>query len=110
MKYFRRRTQHLRQNFLFGFLAVGLFLVLPALTLAAPGDLDPTFGNGGKITTGFSFADAAGVAVHPQEVVETRIVTDRLVRAGGGGADRRGAADFAWDRRWRRRTSPRCAP
>jgi uncharacterized delta-60 repeat protein len=51
MKYFRCRTQHLRQNFLFGFLAVGLFLVLPALTLAAPGDLDPTFGSGGIVIT-----------------------------------------------------------
>jgi uncharacterized delta-60 repeat protein len=52
MKYFRRKTQHLRQNFLFGFLAIGLFLALPALTLAAPGDLDPTFGNGGIVITG----------------------------------------------------------
>jgi len=51
MKYFRRRTQYLRQNFLFGFLAVGLFLALPALTLAAPGDLDTTFGNGGIVIT-----------------------------------------------------------
>jgi len=49
MKYFRRKTQHLRQNFLFGFLAIGLFLVLPALTLAAPGDLDLSFGTGGKV-------------------------------------------------------------
>ena len=32
-------------------------------TLAAPGDLDPTFGNGGKVTTQFSFAHATGVAV-----------------------------------------------
>ncbi len=56
MKYFRRKTQHLRQNFLFGFLAVGLFLVLPALTFAAPGDLDLSFGNGGKVIGGGALA------------------------------------------------------
>ena len=51
MKYFRRKTHHLRQNFLFGLLAVGLFLAMPALTLAAPGDLDLSFGSGGIVTT-----------------------------------------------------------
>ena len=30
MKYFRRKTQLLQQNFFFGFLAIGLFLALPA--------------------------------------------------------------------------------
>ncbi len=65
MKYFRRQTQHLRENFLFGFLAVGLFLVLPALTFAAPGDLDLSFGNGGKVITpiGSSSDHAQSVAI-----------------------------------------------
>ena len=52
MKYFSRKTRHLRENFLFGFLAIGLFLVLPALTFAAPGDLDLSFGNGGIVIAG----------------------------------------------------------
>ncbi len=67
MKHFRRKTQHLRQNLLFGFLAVGLFLALPALTLAAPGDLDLSFGNGGiVISRGNSFNhlnSALGMAI-----------------------------------------------
>jgi uncharacterized delta-60 repeat protein len=62
MKYFRRKTQHFRQNFLYGFLAVGLFLAFPALTSAAPGDLDMTFGNGGIVITGNSFNPALNVA------------------------------------------------
>ena len=56
MKYFSRKTRHLRENFLFGFLAIGLFLVLPALTFAAPGDLDLSFGNGGKVIGGGALA------------------------------------------------------
>ncbi len=65
MKYFSRKTRHLRENFLFGFLAIGLFLVLPALTFAAPGDLDLSFGNGGKVITGsFSgYLAAFGMAI-----------------------------------------------
>ncbi|HXG85980.1 MAG TPA: FG-GAP-like repeat-containing protein [Pyrinomonadaceae bacterium] len=65
MKYFSRKTRHLRQNFLFGFLAIGLFLVLPALTFAAPGDLDLSFGSGGKVITpiGSSFDYANSVAI-----------------------------------------------
>jgi len=51
MKYLYRNVQLLQRNFFFGFLAVSVFLALPAIILAAPGDLDPTFGNGGKITT-----------------------------------------------------------
>ncbi len=47
MKFFNRKTQLLQPNFFFGFLAVGLFLALPVLTLAAPGDLDLSFGSGG---------------------------------------------------------------
>ena len=45
------KAQHLLQNFWFGLLAFGLFLALPALTLAAPGDLDLTFGSGGIVIT-----------------------------------------------------------
>ncbi len=36
MKFSNRKTQLLQQNFFFGFLAVGLLLALPVLTLAAP--------------------------------------------------------------------------
>jgi uncharacterized delta-60 repeat protein len=65
MKHFSRKTRHLRQNFLFGFLAIGLFLVLPSLTFAAPGDLDLSFGNGGKVITpiGSFFDSAQSVAI-----------------------------------------------
>ena len=44
-------------------LAIGLLFALSASISAAPGDLDPTFGNGGKRTdwTGF----ASGVAIQP---------------------------------------------
>lgn len=35
------KAQQLLQNFWFGLLAFGLVLALPALTLAAPVDLDP---------------------------------------------------------------------
>ncbi|WP_327327830.1 hypothetical protein OG735_38820 [Streptomyces sp. NBC_01210] len=40
-------------------------LFCPGVALAAPGDLDPTFGIGGKVTTDFAgeFAPANGVAV-----------------------------------------------
>ena len=36
MKFSNRKTQLLQPNFFFGFLAVGLLLALPVLTLAAP--------------------------------------------------------------------------
>jgi hypothetical protein len=49
MKHFNRQTQLLQRSFFFALLAVGLFLALPALTFAAPGDLDLSFGNGGKV-------------------------------------------------------------
>lgn len=61
MKYFYCKIQLLRQIIFLGFLTVGLFLALPALGLAAPGDLDPAFGNGGKVTTEFNFAHAVDV-------------------------------------------------
>ena len=51
MKYLRVKAQHSVQNFWLGLLAVGLLLASPALTLAAPGDLDPTFGSGGIVIT-----------------------------------------------------------
>src|SRR6266540_2138147 len=51
MKYLRIKAQHSVQNFWVGLLAVGLLLASPALTLAAPGDLDPTFGSGGIVIT-----------------------------------------------------------
>src|SRR6185436_1806243 len=53
----------LQQSFFFGLLGVALLSALPASTLAAPGDLDPTFGNGGKVITEFHFAHAVEVAV-----------------------------------------------
>lgn len=51
MRYFSRRIQYLRHHFLFEILAAGLFLALPSLISAAPGDLDPTFGDGGIVIT-----------------------------------------------------------
>ncbi len=57
MRYFRRTTQLLQQHLFFGLLAAGLLLVWPALTLATPGDLDPTFGIGGKVITNLPHSD-----------------------------------------------------
>jgi len=51
MKFSDRKTRLFQQNFFFRFLATGLFLALPVLTFAAPGDLDTSFGSGGKIVT-----------------------------------------------------------
>jgi uncharacterized delta-60 repeat protein/uncharacterized repeat protein (TIGR01451 family) len=48
------RSLRLRRVFFIAFGVVGLFLVLAALALAAPGDLDPSFGNDGVINSGFS--------------------------------------------------------
>lgn len=62
MKTHPRKTQ-IPQSFFFGLLAAGLFLASPALTLGAPGDLDSTFGNSGKVTTEFHFAHATDVVV-----------------------------------------------
>ncbi len=38
-------------------------LILPSPARAAPGDLDPTFGSGGKVVTGFGFASGAQALV-----------------------------------------------
>jgi uncharacterized delta-60 repeat protein len=86
MKHFNRKTQHLRQNFLFGFLAIGLFLVLPALTFAAPGDLDLSFGSGGKVITpiGSSHDFANSVAIQSD---------GKIVAAGN--SDNGANSDFA---------------
>jgi uncharacterized delta-60 repeat protein len=47
-------------------LVVGAALLFPALLSAARGDLDPTFGTGGKVTTDFGGNETAwGVAVQP---------------------------------------------
>src|SRR3982751_5550113 len=51
MKYHHRKIQGLDRKLFFGFLATGLFLVLPAVNSAMPGDLDPAFGNGGIVVT-----------------------------------------------------------
>ena len=67
MKYFRCKTQFFGQSFFFALLAVGLFLASQALTFAAPGDLDPTFGSGGKVITPVGSSDdgASSVAIQP---------------------------------------------
>jgi uncharacterized delta-60 repeat protein len=92
MKYFSRKTRHLRENFLFGFLAIGLFLVLPALTFAAPGDLDLSFGNGGKVVTrgnsnypGFGLSGAYAMAIQ----------SDGKIVVAGEGTAGSGTWDFA---------------
>lgn len=46
-----RKTRKLLQTSLLKLLTVASFFSLPLLTLAAPGDLDPTFGNGGIVIT-----------------------------------------------------------
>src|SRR5689334_3685369 len=50
MKYCKGQRRLSHRNF-FGFLAVGLFLTLPLLASAMPGDLDPTFGSDGIVIT-----------------------------------------------------------
>ena len=51
MKVFDYATQFLSQKLFFGLTAFGLFLWTAAPISAAPGDLDLTFGNGGKVLT-----------------------------------------------------------
>jgi uncharacterized delta-60 repeat protein len=91
MKYFSSKTQHLRQNFMFGFLAIGLFLALPSLTFAAPGDLDLSFGNGGKVVTrggnspGFGLSGAYAMAIQ----------SDGKIVVAGEGTAGSGTWDFA---------------
>ncbi|MFI7635963.1 hypothetical protein [Nonomuraea sp. NPDC049400] len=47
-------------------MGAALVLLIPGVALAAPGDLDPGFGSGGKVTTDFGGDDVAeGVAVQP---------------------------------------------
>ena len=58
------------------------------ITIAAPGDLDPTFSGDGKVTTGFGFGpdDAAnGIAV----------LGDGKIVAVGEGRGSDGTSDFA---------------
>ncbi len=64
MKFFCPKTRLLQHNFFFCFLVGTLFLALPALTFAVPGDLDTSFGNGGKVTILIGFwSSANGVIV-----------------------------------------------
>ncbi len=47
-----------------GLLLILLFaLSLPSVVRAAPGDLDPTFGSGGKVTTDFGRSEFASALV-----------------------------------------------
>jgi uncharacterized delta-60 repeat protein len=60
-------------------LATALTLLLPAVALSAPGDVDPTFGNGGVATLDWGGTDfAADVLVDPDQ---------SIVVAGMGGVD-----------------------
>ncbi len=64
--YEKALTRINRINFLIGVITTIalLLLVTPSAIEAAPGDLDPTFGNGGKVITPFgNFSTAYGVAV-----------------------------------------------
>ena len=91
MKHIRRNTQHIRQNLLFGCLEVALFLALPAMTLAAPGDLDLSFGSGGKVVTrgggfpGFGLSGAYAMAIQ----------SDGKIVVAGEGTAGSGTWDFA---------------
>ena len=58
------RNNFYNKTILFLLLAIGLLLPLPALTLAAAGDFDLSFGSGGKVITYFNiFADASDIAL-----------------------------------------------
>ncbi len=74
MKYFRRKTQHLRQNFLFGFLAVGLFLALPVLTLAAPAAAPVV------IVSNLISPTSMARDEHTGDIFVTEIFTGRIIR------------------------------
>ncbi len=86
MKHFNRQTQLLQRNFFFALLAVGLFLALPALTFAAPGDLDPTFGNGGKVITGGGGAQAVVLQRDGKLIVAGGTGDFLIVRYNGNGS------------------------
>ncbi|MFG2985674.1 calcium-binding protein [Streptomyces sp. NPDC048258] len=60
-------------------MGAALVLFCPGVALAAPGDLDPTFGTGGTVTTDFEGGNdvARGVAVQAD---------GKIVAAGAGGA------------------------
>ncbi len=75
--------RHVHLGFAGAVLALALVTaVLPGAAVAAPGDLDPSFGSSGKVTTDFGGSDAASaVAIQP----DGRIVT----------AGRSGSGDFA---------------
>ena len=47
----------MKRNYKSNILAISLFLALSVAASAAPGDLDPTFGNGGKLIDGITRAD-----------------------------------------------------
>ncbi len=75
--------RHVHLGFAGAVLALALVTaVLPGAAVAAPGDLDPSFGSSGKVTTDFGGSDAASAVA---------IQTDgRIVAAG-----RSGSGDFA---------------
>jgi uncharacterized protein (TIGR03437 family) len=54
VSYFQLKTLFSPQRLICGLFAIGVSLALPVLTFAAPGDLDPTFGNGGLVITDFN--------------------------------------------------------
>ncbi|MFD5426499.1 calcium-binding protein [Streptomyces sp. NPDC127084] len=68
-------------------LAMALVLFSPGLAQAAPGDLDPTFGTGGKVTTGFG----AGLSPFGEDLA---IQADGKIVAVGG-SDTGLGSDFA---------------
>ena len=63
MNFFHNKRQFLQQIIFWGFLVIELFFVMHTSILAAPGDLDPSFGKGGKIITFFDFSAARDVAL-----------------------------------------------
>ncbi|MEV6050381.1 calcium-binding protein [Streptomyces sp. NPDC052107] len=78
----RQWTRHSRVGAVAA-LGAALVLFCPGVALAAPGDLDPTFGTGGKVTTDFSgnndFATAAQA--------DGKIIAVGQSDAGGGDFD-----------------------
>ncbi len=75
--------------------------MLPSAALAAPGDLDPSFGSGGNVTTDLGGNGGAGVDVVVQP--DGKIGGSRVRRGAAAGSSRPGADGAPAERRLERR-------
>lgn len=88
MSWFRSERQRLRQRLLSGISSLGFFLALLVTASAAPGDLDLSFGGGGKIITTGNYSS------HLETIFSMAIQPDGKIVAVGRGSLGQGN-DFA---------------